>query len=88
MKREMYPIQSRKRLKIWPPPWYTLRNKTEGRGMLETLGDRLMEKGKKLGRIEERNKIVKTLLESHVDIKIVSKSTGLSEEEIKKIAKI
>ncbi|MDC7233902.1 MAG: Rpn family recombination-promoting nuclease/putative transposase [Spirochaetales bacterium] len=73
---------------VSPDEIQKLRNKTEGQGMLETLGDRLMEKGRKEERERLLPHIVKSLLESHVDIKIVSKSTGLSEDEIKKIAKI
>ena len=54
--------------------------------MKQIKNDALTE-GKAIGINEEKNKIAKKLLEQKIDIDIISKSTGLSIEEIKELNK-
>jgi predicted transposase/invertase (TIGR01784 family) len=66
-----------------------LKDISEGRNMLETLGDRLHEKGRKEGiqegQKESLAKVVRSMKKQKFNIKIIAETTGLSIKEIESI---
>lgn len=75
-----------------------LKDISEGKDMLETLGDRLHEKGRKegfnkglqqgeqKGQKESLKTVVRSMKKLDLDTQIIAQSTGLSEKEIEEIA--
>lgn len=53
--------------------------------MIEDAEQRGMEKGKAEGLAEGKLQIARNLLVEGMDVKVISKATGLSEEDIKKL---
>ena len=73
--RELYEIRERSRL-VYNTEMYDARRKGLAGGKKE---------GKREGKIEKAREIAKNLLENGVSIKIIKKSTGLTEKEIENL---
>ncbi len=73
--RELYEIRERSRL-VYNTEMYDARRKGLADGKKE---------GKREGKIEKAREIAKNLLENGVSIKIIKKSTGLTEKEIENL---
>ena len=81
--RELYEIRERSRL-TYNTEMNEARRKGEEQG--EKRGAKRGEKrGIKIGKIEEKRKIAKKMIEEGLDIKLIQKLTDLSEEEIKSL---
>ena len=55
---------------------------------MQTLGPQLKDEGKKEGKKEGKEETAKELIKRGVDIDIIEGATGLSKEELKKMASI
>ena len=81
--RELYEIRERSRL-TYNTEMNEARRKGEEQG--KKRGEKRGEKrGIKIGKIEEKRKIAKKMIEEGLDIKLIQKLTDLSEEEIKSL---
>ena len=81
--RELYEIRERSRL-TYNTEMNEARRKGEEQGEKRS-AKRGEKRGIKIGKIEEKRKIAKKMIEEGLDIKLIQKLTDLSEEEIKSL---
>ena len=64
------------------------KSKIDGGNIMETLADRLRSEGKREGKREGKEETAKELIKRGVDMDIIEGATGLSREELEKLASI